>query len=367
MPNTEPVPPMTGTAVTSQSDEAAPTLEPRPARLRVRHILIAAIVLLLSALIAVLLGAIDLDWQRVIGEIWAESTGGRSPLSTHEATILWQLRVPRVAVAGLVGAALASAGAAYQGVFRNPLADPYLLGVAAGAGMAVTLVEVFVPKVSGWAVPSAAFAGAIGGVGLTWLLGRSADNRSSTGTLLLAGIAVATFLAAVQNFTLQYSGDTLRRIYSWLLGSMVNTGWSDVLRVLPYILGAAVLLCACGRLLDVLALGDEEARALGLRPGMVRLVVLGAASLSTASAVSVAGLIGFVGIVVPHVVRLLIGVSHRILLPMSLLCGAAYLVLADTVARTVLAPAELPIGVVTAFTGAPFFVLVLRTAKERSR
>ncbi|MGH3439944.1 MAG: FecCD family ABC transporter permease, partial [Sciscionella sp.] len=155
-----------------------------------------------------------------------------------------------------------------------------------------------------------------------------------------------------------------RQVYSWLLGSMVNSGWDQVRRILPYVLGASVVLCACGRLLDVLALGDEEARSLGVRPGLVRLVVLAVASLATAAAVSVSGLIGFVGIIVPHAVRLMAGVSYRIVLPLSLLGGATFLAAADVAARTVLAPAELPIGVVTAFTGAPFFVVVLRRSRR---
>lgn len=336
----------------------------RSSKLRVPHLVIAGGGLLVVMVGAVLLGTIDLGWQRVFAEVWAQLTGGVSPLTRQESAILWQIRVPRVVLASLVGAALASSGAAYQGVFRNPLADPYLLGVAAGAGMAATLVIAFAPDSTGWLLAPAAFAGSLVAVAVTWLLGRSAGGRSGTATLLLAGIAVAAFLTAVQNFALQYGGRTIRQIYAWLLGSMVNSGWSQVLHVLPYVLASSIVLLACGRLLDVLALGDEEARSLGVRAGRVRIVVLGVASLATAAAVSATGLIGFVGIVVPHAVRLLAGVSYRILVPLSLLGGAAFLVLADMVARTVIAPAELPIGVVTAFTGAPFFVVILRRSRR---
>lgn len=337
----------------------------RPSKLRPLHVVITVAVLLIVMIGAILLGAIDLGASRVFAEVWAQLTGGVSPLSTQESAILWQIRVPRVVLACLVGAALSGSGAAYQGVFRNPLADPYLLGVAAGAGMAATLVIAFAPQSTSWALAPAAFGGSLVAVGVTWLLGRSAGGgRSGTATLLLAGIAVAAFLTAVQNFALQYGGRTIRQIYAWLLGSMVNSGWDQVLRVLPYVLGASIVLCACGRLLDVLALGDEEARSLGVRTGRVRLVVLGVASLATAAAVSASGLIGFVGIVVPHAVRLLVGVSYRILIPLSLLGGATFLVLADILARTVIAPAELPIGVVTAFIGAPFFVVILRRSRR---
>lgn len=336
-------------------------------RLRPRALLVALVVLLATCTVGILAGTADLGVQRVLGEFVAQFTGGVSPLSEREAAIVWQLRMPRVVLAGLVGAGLASAGAAFQGVFRNPLADPYLLGASAGAGMAVTIVVVFAPTTTGWIVgplPLAAFAGALTGVGLSWLLGRSAGGGGS-GTLLLAGIAVAAFLAAVQNFVQQLNTETIRTVYTWMLGGLNVGGWHDVWLALPYIAAAGLVLCLAARLLDVLTLGDAEASALGVRPGRVRAVLLCAASLATAAAVAVSGLIGFVGIVVPHLVRLLVGASYRVIVPLSLLGGAAFLILADYGARTIM-PGQLPIGVVTAFTGAPFFALVLRRAKGTS-
>nr|WP_208407582.1 iron ABC transporter permease [Amycolatopsis granulosa] len=328
-------------------------------------VLLTGLLVLAAALIgAVLAGASDLGWQRVLAELWAQVIGGRSPLSAREAAIVWQLRVPRVLLAGIVGAALAVSGATFQGVFRNPLADPYLLGAAAGAGMAATLVVVLAPAVTGWVVgplPLAAFAGALGGVGLSWLVGRSAGRGTST--LLLAGVAVASFLTAVQTFAQQLNTDTIRQVYTWMLGGLTVSGWREVAIAVPYVAVAAVVLCLSARLLDVLALGDAEAASLGLRPGRIRLVVLAAASLATAAAVSVSGLIGFVGIVVPHVVRLLAGASYRVVIPLSLIGGAAFLVLADQLARTIM-PGELPLGVVTAFTGAPFFAWILRSSRR---
>ncbi|GAB3571834.1 iron ABC transporter permease [Amycolatopsis endophytica] len=330
-------------------------------------VLVTGILVLVAVLVsAVLAGASDLGWQRVLAEFWAQVTGGQSPLSAREAAIVWQLRVPRVLLAAVVGAALAVSGATFQGVFRNPLADPYLLGAAAGAGMAATLVVVLAPSVTGWVVgplPLAAFAGAIGGVGLSWLVGRSAGG-GGTSTLLLAGVAVASFLTAIQTFTQQLNTQTLRQVYTWMLGGLSVSGWREVAIAVPYVAVAAVVLCLSARLLDVLTLGDAEAASLGLRPGRIRLVVLAAASLATAAAVSVSGLIGFVGIVVPHVVRMLAGASHRVVIPLSLIGGAAFLVLADQVARTIM-PGELPLGVVTAFTGAPFFAWILRSSRRR--
>ncbi|WP_017974217.1 FecCD family ABC transporter permease [Actinopolyspora halophila] len=356
-----------GPAVTDGSS-GAPERGARPRRntLRPVHVLCGLAVLVALTLLSVLIGAADLGWQRVLAEIGAQLTGGRSPLSEREAAILWQLRVPRVVLAALVGAALAVSGAAFQGVFRNPLADPYLLGAAAGAGLGVTVVVTTMPQVdlgSTGLAQVAAFGGALGGVGLTWLIGRSAG--SDTATLVLAGVAVGAFLTAAQTFVQQLRVESLQRVYMWILGNLSTSGWDEVLVVLPTSALAAVVLCACSRLLDLLGTGDEEASALGVRPGRVRALVLVAASLATASAVSVAGLIGFVGLVVPHLVRLTAGGSYRVIVPLSLLFGGSFLVGGDMLARTVMAPAELPIGVVTAFTGAPFFALLLRTNRAR--
>jgi len=350
--------------------EEAPTRDVRLRPTRLRPLVVVLAVLALVAVLAVstLLGAANLGWTRVVAEVWAQLTGGTSPLSATEAAIVWELRLPRVVLAGLVGAALAISGAGYQGVFRNPLADPFLLGAAAGAGMAATIVVVAAPSASEWAVgplPLAAFAGALGGVGLTWLLGRSAGG--GTAVLLLAGIAVASFLTAVQTFAQQLNTDTIKQVYSWMLGGLNNTGWHEVLIILPYAGLAAVVLCLCGRLLDVLAVGEEEATSLGVNPAKVRMVVLLAASLATAAAVAVSGLIGFVGIVVPHVVRLIAGASYRVVIPLSLVGGAMFLIVADHIARTAFAPAELPLGVITAFIGAPFFLLVLRMNRSAIR
>lgn len=296
------------------------------------------------------------------------SAGVESPLTERQEALLVELRLPRVAMGALVGALLATAGGAYQGVFRNPLADPFLLGAAAGAGLGATLVMVFgaeffaSPRTM---IPVAAFLGALLGVVAAYLLG-SAAGGGGTAALLLAGVAVSSFLSAVQTLVQQMGVDQLQRIYSWLLGGLGRGGWDDVRLVLPYAVVALTVLLACGYLLDMLALGDDKAVSLGLNPVMVRLVVISAASLATAAAVSVSGLIGFVGIVVPHIVRRLVGSNYRAILPITVLLGGAFMVLVDIVARTIVSPAELPIGVVTAFLGAPFFLLILRTTRHRS-
>ncbi|HST69547.1 MAG TPA: iron ABC transporter permease [Solirubrobacterales bacterium] len=282
-------------------------------------------------------------------------------LSPLQEAVLWELRAPRVLLGALVGATLATAGAAYQAVFRNPLADPYLLGAAAGAGLGATVAIVYAGFVP---LPLAAFAGATGAVAGAYLLGRSVGDGRGTATLILAGVAMAAFLTALQTLLLQQNTENVRAIYSWLLGRLSTSGWHEVGLVAPYAAVSIAVVLAYRRLLDVLRVGDQEAVALGVRVGRLRLLVIGAATLGTAAAVAASGLIGFVGIIIPHAVRLLAGSSFRVVLPLSMLFGAAFLVLADVVARTVLSPAELPIGVVTACIGAPFFVLVLRTSRE---
>jgi len=281
-------------------------------------------------------------------------------LTEIQLNVLFQIRAPRVVLGGMVGAILAVGGASYQGVFRNPLADPYLLGVAAGAGLGATVAF----AVSGNAdlLAPFAFVGGMAAVAVTYSLGRSVGGRTTT-SLILAGVAVAAFATAIQTFVLQRNSETLRQVYSWILGQLVTVGWSDVLGLLPYALVASGVMLASRRILDVLSIGDEEAAALGVNVVRFRWVVVIAATLATAAAVSVSGLIGFVGIIVPHTIRLLFGVSYRVIVPLSLFFGAAFLMAADIVARTVVAPAELPIGVVTAFFGAPFFVMVLRSMR----
>jgi iron complex transport system permease protein len=209
-------------------------------------------------------------------------------------------------------------------------------------------------------VPIAAFAGALGAVSLTYVIGRRAGGVAIV-TLVLAGVAITSFLSAAQAFVLQRtSPNSFREVYSWILGRLTVARWDDVVLVLPYVVVAAMVLLMHRRVLDVLAVGEPEAATLGIPVARTRLVVVAAASLATAAAVSVAGLIGFVGIIVPHAVRLVAGSSYRVILPLALLFGAAFLVLADLAGRMIIEPAELPIGVVTAFVGAPFFVLVLR-------
>ncbi len=286
------------------------------------------------------------------------------------AAIVWQIRMPRVVLGALVGSMLAGGGASYQGVFRNPLADPYLLGVAAGAGLGATIVVV--SGASQDLLAPAAFAGAAVAVTLTYLLGASAGRSGQsatagggTGSILLAGIAIAALLTAFQTYLQQEHTQQLQSVYSWILGGLSGATWSQVALILPYVAVSAIVLLTHRRLLDVLRVGEAEATSLGVDVARLRLTIVVAATLGVAAAVAVSGLIGFVGIIVPHAIRLTAGPSYRILLPVSMVGGAAFLVAADIAARTVQAPNEVPIGVITAIVGAPFFLFVLRSRRAR--
>jgi iron complex transport system permease protein len=333
-------------------------------------VLLASIVVLIAVVVGITVGPAGLSLQQV-----GAALASRLPWHPHvvvsalDSAIIWQIRLPRVIIGLLVGSMLAGGGAAYQGIFRNPLADPYLLGVAAGAGLGATIVVV-----SGGSqalLPPAAFAGGAGAVVLTYLLGASAGRgespaaRNGTGSILLAGIAIAALLTAFQTYLQQQHTQQLATVYSWILGGLSAATWSQVWMVLPYVAVSAAALLAHRRLLDVLRVGETEATSLGVNVARLRLIVVIAATLGVAAAVAVSGLIGFVGIIVPHAVRLTAGPGYRMLLPVSMLGGAAFLVLADVAARTVQAPAEVPIGVITALVGAPFFLFVLRSRRAR--
>jgi cobalamin transport system permease protein len=331
---------------------------------RRRAVLVGIAVLLVSVIAGLLVGPVRIGVASTLR--WLVTFGSRPPgMSEQDAVILANLRLPRVIVGGLVGASLAASGCAYQAVFRNPLADPYLLGAAAGAGLGATIAVAYGPAGAlEVTVPVAAFIGALAGVGLAYALGRSSVGGRSATTLVLAGVAVASFLTAIQTFLQQQRSETLRQVYTWILGRLGTTGWDDVRLVVPSVALAIGTLLVVRRLLDVIEVGDVEAQSLGLNVGRLRALVVIAASLATAAAVAVAGLIGFVGIIVPHTVRLVVGGSYRSVLPLSVLFGASFLILVDLMARTLVAPGEIPIGVITALVGAPFFVVVLRRSAK---
>jgi iron complex transport system permease protein len=330
---------------------------------------VSFVVMLAAVLLGVMIGPAGPDWWRVPLELLDRLPliSVDSGVSDAEWNIVWHVRMPRVVLGGLVGAMLSIAGASFQGVFRNPLVDPYLLGAAAGAGLGATL-GLTVLRSQSWsseAVPILAFAVAVLTVFLTYVVGAAFGGSRTGVTLVLAGVAVTSFATAVQTFLLQRNTDVVREVYSWILGRLSSADWADVRLVAPYVVLSSIVLLVHRRHLDLFRVGEDEASTLGAPVARVRLIVVIAATLGTAAVVSVTGLIGFVGIVVPHAVRLVAGAGYRRLLPLTLMIGAAFLILADIPGRVLTDPAEIPIGVVTAFLGAPFFLVILRVRAQK--
>jgi cobalamin transport system permease protein len=328
----------------------------RSRRVRPTVVLLALAGGLVLALAAgVLLGAVRIPLRDLLAAI--QHPGSDSLVTT----LVVGLRLPRVILAALVGASLAGAGVLYQALFRNPLADPYILGVSSGAGLATVLVlaaTVHATELRYGLVPAAAFAGAL----LTMLLVvklASVGGRLDTTSLLLSGVAVSYTFAALMSFVMLSVRESLTTVVYWTMGGLTAASWGYVAMIAPMFVVGAAIPFAFSRELNLMLLGDERAGQLGVPVERFKLMALGIGSLLTAAAVAVAGLIGFVGLMVPHMVRLILGPDHRLLLPASLLAGAIVLVLADLVARTVLAPAEIPVGIVTAILGGPFFVWLL--------
>ena len=281
-------------------------------------------------------------------------------------TIILTIRLPRVILAGLVGTALSLAGATYQGLFRNALADPYLIGVAQGAAIGAVIGFLYPSSLPGFGfgmIPFLAFIGALVAVVIVYLLARVGKTLPVT-TLILAGVALGALFGSLVSYLVITSGDAAQGIIFWLMGSFSLSQWSEVRVVLPYVVVGATVILLYSRALNIMQLDEEQAQQLGINVERIKLILLAAATLITAAGVSFVGTIGFVGIIIPHIVRFLWGPDHRLLLPMSVLVGAIFMIAADLVARTVMAPRELPVGIVTAFCGVPFFLYLLRRKKQ---
>lgn len=303
-------------------------------------------------------GSVRLGPLEVVQGIWQGLNG---TLESTSDTIVWQIRLPRVLCAALVGAALAISGAAYQGIFRNPLADPYLLGVASGAGLGATLALVFgttfpflLPS-----VPLVSFVFALCFVALTLSLARQ-GSATPLVSLILAGVVLGSSATALTSLLMLTNREDAARVLAWLLGGFGLSSWAQFGSALPLIALSSTVILLAAQPLNILGLGEESAVQLGVRVERFKIALIVSATLATAAAVSISGIIGFVGLIVPHVLRLIFGPDFRKLLPLSLFGGAVFMVLADLVARTIIAPAELPIGIITALIGGPFFLYLLR-------
>ena len=325
----------------------------------------AGLALVVIAMFSLAVGSTAIPLQDVLGIITGMITN-RSLASSYDAslyTILFIIRLPRIFMAGLVGCALAMAGAAYQGMFRNPLADPYLTGISQGAALGAVAGFLLPAALPVALIPILGFLGAVISVLVVFFIARTGKTVPVT-TLILGGVAVGAFLASFTSYLLIVSGDKLHGIIFWLLGTFSLADWSRVAIIAPYILAGITVLMLMARPLNVMQLDEEQARQLGINVERTKLLILAAATLATAAAVCFCGAIGFVGIIIPHAVRLILGPDYRLLLPFSALAGAGFLILADTAARTLLAPTEIPVGVITALIGAPFFLYLLQQKKR---
>jgi iron complex transport system permease protein len=336
-----------------------------------RHPFALNSILLAFALLASLaIGAVFIPPATLLELVVTNLLGFLNTQSIPETfhTILFSLRLPHTILMVLTGAALGASGAAYQGLFQNPLADPYLIGVASGAGLGAVLAMSYrwpVNFLGFFAIPMAAFLGALATVAIVYLLARTGTVVPTT-TLILAGVAVGSFASALTTFLMFRSDGEVRRALAWLLGGSTLSGWGPVIAGLPYLIIGIALLLTSGHALNVLQFGDEQAHQLGLPVERAKTLVILAATLTTAAAVSFTGIIGFIGLIVPHIVRIVWGPDYRRLIPLSLIGGATALLLADLLARVLLAPQQLPVGVITALAGAPFFLWVLRRYQRSS-
>lgn len=318
----------------------------------------AAGILVLACAVAVTIGPADISLAEVVGSITSHIGVSGTPVDPLTDSIVWQLRLPRVLTAAAVGAGLALSGAVMQSITRNPLADPYLLGLSSGASLGAVCVVILG---IGFALPAAAFLGALAALVATLSVAR-VGGTITPARAVLSGLAVAQLAAAGTSFIIFWSakGDSYREILNWLLGSVAGASWSSVAISIGAVavVGTGILLSATR--LDAFAFGDTAAASLGINVNVTRWALLGAVALLTGAMVSVSGAIGFVGLILPHLVRGLVGPGHRRLLPLVAVAGALFLLIADTLARTVFDPRELPVGIITAFIGVPVFILLIK-------
>lgn len=340
-----------------------------PARRRGATVLIwAAVGLLIAVIASFAVGPLRLPPMEVLQAIGVKlGLVDPASVSTRDLAVVWQLRIPRALLGAMVGAALAMAGASLQGLFGNPLADPGIVGVTQGAALgAVSAIVLGAGAFGAWTLPLAAFAGAGGAITLTYLLARPGQG-SGTATLLLVGIAIAAFCSAVIGFLTYIASESeLQSLVFWQMGSLAQADWMDVIAVAPVFVLGTITLLRLATPLDMLALGERQAQHLGLDVKRTRLKLIAFSALLVGAAVAFAGSIGFVGLVVPHVVRLLVGPGHRWLLPVSAVAGALLIVVADTAARTLDPPSEIPLGLFSAALGAPFFLWLVMRQRHRS-
>lgn len=340
-----------------------------PDRRKMYRLVMAALAagLLAALIVAVVVGAAGMSpgqTLRALGGLISSGRGARGSYPSWAPGLLLDLRLPRIVLAMVVGAALSTAGTTFQGVFRNPLADPYLLGVSAGAGLGATIAIIWKPLASlgFYSIPATAFVGAVLAAFLVYRLATFGGHTSGV-SLLLSGVAVGSTLTAIMSFFMVATEYDLRTVMVWLMGGLTTATWNKIFMALPAVAIGFIYMMTRARRMNLLLMGEERAQELGVDSQRTRRNLMIAAALTTAAAVAFSGLIGFIGLMVPHIMRLLVGPDHRRLLPACALFGALLLLVADTVSRTVISPAEIPVGIITAATGGPFFLYLLRHRK----
>jgi len=325
-------------------------------------LLILGVGLALSVVFALAIGSTQIPSGSIAKLLISKAMGIRSNWPEYYEAIIIGVRLPRIILGAFVGAVLGIAGCGMQGLFRNPMASPYVVGIASSSAFGASLV-IILGLGSVWIGPCA-FLFSVSCAFLVYYLAK-VRGTVSVGTLLLAGIAVSIFFSALVSFTQYVAGEReLRQIVFWLMGGLWEGNWNKVVTALPLAAFGSIGLMCFGRDLNILLTGEEQAKNLGVDVENVRRMVLVLSSLVTATAVAACGIIGFVGLIIPHIMRILVGPDHRVLMPASLLGGAIFLVWADTLARTIIAPSELPVGIITAILGVPFFLILLRGRKK---
>ncbi|WP_066253567.1 FecCD family ABC transporter permease [Neobacillus drentensis] len=333
---------------------------------------LAGIFLVLSILLGISNGTVSVPILTII-KIISAKVFGFSLLETIDpmySSIVLNIRLPRVILSGLVGASLAIAGAAFQGLLRNPLADPYTLGVSSGASVGAVLTLFFqlsIPFVGSFTLPLLSILFSFLTIFLVLTFASKIERSMRVETIILTGIIFSSFLGAIISLMIALTGDELRQIIGWLLGSVSMRGWEYIKIILPFFIIGSGLLIFNAKELNAMSFGEERAQHLGVNVQKRKLLILTAGSILTGAAVAVSGTIGFVGLVIPHLSRLLWGPDHRHLLPLSIITGSGFLILADLISRTIISPTELPIGVITALIGAPVFALILLQRKRMER
>lgn len=337
-----------------------------------RVLVFLALILVLSIGIFSVIGTASIKWTdvfRIIGSktpILKNYIDVSDILETHQI-IIWSIRLPRVLLGVLVGSSLAIAGAAFQGMFKNPMADPFVIGISSGAALGATIAIILKASISFLGMSSIslfAFIGALAAVFTVYNISRI-KNKVPVTTLLLAGVAIGQFLTAIMSFLMVIFNNDMAKIVYWTMGSLAGKGWSPLIRISLPVIGSIVLINFFARDLNIMLTGEDSAKSLGINVEKTKMYILILGSFMVAMVVSVSGIIGFVGLIIPHIVRIIIGPDHRVLLPASALVGAIFMIFADTIARTIISPVEIPVGIITALFGGPFFLYLLKKTKTQ--